>query len=82
MNADEFAQRYHGLDAMRAYLVENLDRASGDEVFDFVVASAELVRDTGGDMRQYIDSVCDAFPSRDAAVKQELRDALWTKLSC
>jgi hypothetical protein len=81
MDADEFVQRWHSLDAVRGYLLENLDIASGDEVLEFMVASAILVRDSGGDLRQYVESVCAAFPGADDAVRQELREKLWTKLS-
>lgn len=81
MDAAEFARRYHGLDALRGYLQENIDRASGDEVLELVVAGGALVRDSGGDMRGYVESVCAVFPAMDEAVRQELRDTLWTRLS-
>jgi hypothetical protein len=84
MDADEFIQRWHGLHAFNQYLVECMDNDGGanfDEIYELMIASAELVRDAGGDVRQYIESVCEALPVADVAVKQQLRDELWTKLS-
>ncbi len=80
MDTDEFDQRWHGLRALQQYLLENISLATADEVYDLIVGSAELVRDADGDVRMYIDGVCKMFPTDDDAVRQHLRDELWTKL--
>lgn len=84
MDADEFIERSHGLYALNQYLVECVDSDRGpsvDELYTLLVDSAKLVRDAGGDVKMYIDSVCEALPVADTAVKQQLRDELWMRLS-
>lgn len=80
MDAEEFRQRWHGLYALQQYLIENVDLATADEVYDLLLDSAKLVRDEGGNVGHYIDSVCAAFPA-DEPTRAALREELWTKLS-
>jgi hypothetical protein len=80
MDVAEFDQRWFGLRALQQYLLENVELSTAQEVYDLMIGSAELVRDAGGDVREYIDSVCENFPC-DPSIRAKLRDELWTKLS-
>jgi hypothetical protein len=82
MDKAEFDQRWRGLYAMQQYLLENVetDIITGEEIYDFMIGSAELVRDAGGDMHQYIDSIIDTLSCTDPVLREQLREELWTKL--